>query len=365
MSDSDIRKIDKDMDFKDSVSDNLKWFSVDDEPFVFDGLLWREKGGPFRRLPLGYSINPGIDAQLSWHTSGAMLRFKSDATEMHLDVRIHTTSRMGHMPATGSMGFDIYCGSGSNKKFFRVARFDRNADFYTVPIFEPGDREKKMREFTLHFPLYGGVESFRLGMNRDAQILPPSPWADPRPILVYGTSIQQGGCASRPGMCHSNIMSRLLNRYFVNLAFSGNGKGEPAAAKLLASVPDPAMFVLDYYANVKNDGLRATLATFIDILRDAHPEVPILMVSGTMLKNELERDEYTPERMEQTEIYLAELRKRRDGGDKNIHFLDGTSLYGADPTECTVDGTHATDLGFYMIAHRMAPVIAGILSQNG
>ena len=123
------------------------------------------------------------------------------------------------------------------------------------------------------------------------------------------------------------------------------------------------MFVLDYVGNARNDGLIATLSPFIDILRAKHPETPILMVSMTPWKDELEQCECTEYRREQTMIFLEELRRRRESGDKNIHFLDGAGLYGTDPSECTVDGVHATDLGFYMIAHRMAPVIAGILEQ--
>ncbi|MBQ9088050.1 MAG: SGNH/GDSL hydrolase family protein [Lentisphaeria bacterium] len=364
MGSSDIRKIDKNMDFVSAETGGMVWYSVDDAPLVLDGLYWRKAGEPLRRIPMGYSISGAVDATLSWQTAGAMLRFTTDAEEIRLDVRLNKNSKMDHMPATGSMGFDIYCGSGSGKKFVRTTRFDRNADAYTVPIYALNGREKKLREFTLHFPLYSGVEYFRIGFSSGATVLPPSPWSDPRPVVVYGTSIQQGGCASRPGMCHTNIMSRMLNRPFINLGFSGNGKGEPAAAELLASVKNPAMFVLDYYANVRVDGLRATLPGFIDILRRAHPETPILLVSGTPLGVELDNIEYISERLEQTAFYLDELRRRRDAGDVNIHFLDGTSLYGADPSECTVDGVHATDLGFYMIASRMAPVISGILDQK-
>ena len=124
------------------------------------------------------------------------------------------------------------------------------------------------------------------------------------------------------------------------------------------------MFVLDYAANAKNEGLNATLSNVIDILRHAHPEVPILMVSVTPLQDELEQCACTPYRMAQTMLFLNELQRRREAGDQNIHFLDGSGLYGADWTECTVDGVHATDLGFYMIARTMAPVIAGILARK-
>ena len=216
----------------------------------------------------------------------------------------------------------------------------------------------------MHFPLYSGVEFFRLGVKEGSIVELPEPWKDPRPIVVYGTSIQQGGCATRPGMCHTNQMSRMLNRPFINLAFSGNGKGEPEMAELIAEIKNTAMIVLDYDANAHCDGLEATLSTFVDILRKSHPEVPILLVSKLPFVEEfLDSPGYTEERLRYTTIHLNELNRRRALGDKNIHFLDGTSLYGESPNECTVDGCHATDLGFYMIAKQMAPVIERIITK--
>ena len=82
MSNSDIRQIDKNMDFKNTATDGFTWYSVDDAPFVFEGLLWRKPGEPFRRVPSNWQINAGIDQTLSWHTTGAMLRFVSDADEI-------------------------------------------------------------------------------------------------------------------------------------------------------------------------------------------------------------------------------------------------------------------------------------------
>lgn len=358
----DIRKIDKNMDFTTCDAEEMDWYTVDDEPFAFDGLYWRKKGGNFRRMPDDYSISPGIDNTLSWHTTGAMLRFITDADEIRIDVKLHHNQRMDHMAATGSMGFDLYCGTGSAKRLIRTARFDRNMDEYCVPIFELGTRIRREREFTLHFPLYCGVKNFRIGLKHGAVVKAPSPWCDDRPIVVYGTSIQQGGCATRPGMCHTNIMSRMLNRPFINLGFSGSGMGQPVAAELLAQVENPAMFILDYSANAKNDGLRQTLTGFIDILRARHPSTPVLLVSRTMYIEDHETPSYTSYRLEQTRLYLDELQRRRENGDNNIHFIDGSTLYGDAGAECTVDGVHATDLGFYMIARRMAPVIEEILS---
>ena len=358
-----IQEIDRNMGYRNESLDGVDWHTVDDPDFELNGLYWRKPWEPFRRIPFDVRISEGVN-YLAWDTAGVMLRFKTDSPEIRIHAKIWNYSRMYHMALLGSMGFDLYLGSGNSKFFAGVTAFNYNNDEYNATAFR-SEQPRKMREFTLHFPLYAHPQFLRIGLTEGAKTAPPSPWKDPRPVVVYGTSIQQGGCASRPGMCHTNQMSRMLNRPFLNFGFSGNGKGEPEMARLLAEIRDPAMFVLDYDANAHCDGLDATLGTFLDILRAKHPRVPILLVSRLPYVGEfLESPEYSAERLRFTGIHLRELKRLRDKGDENIHFLDGLSLYGPDPSECTVDGCHATDLGFYQISKRMAPVIERILSTK-
>ena len=356
-----LEKIDRNMGTgKKSVSP-LDWYTVDAENFELSGLYFRNPGEPFRRIPLDASVSRGVD-HLAGNTAGVMLRFKSDANEITIDVKLDRDIPNDNMSAGVTKGFDIYTGSGSSKFFRRITRFPAVAKEYKSILFQ-ADGPKKIREFTIHFPLYSHPIDLKIGLSKGAKILPPTPWKDPRPVVVYGTSIQQGGCASRPGMAHTNIMSRMLNRPFINLGFSGSGRGEPEMAKIMAKIKNPAMFILDYDANAGVAGLQKTLSGFVDILRKAHPEVPILLVSRLPYAREFgENPEYSSVRYQFTTIHLNELNRRRQQGDNNIHFLDGSSLYGMDPTECTVDGVHASDLGFWQISKRMAPVIERILT---
>jgi hypothetical protein len=360
----DIKKIDKNMDFQNQSSDGMDWYTVDDEHFVLTGLAWRKKGEPFRRMPFDVHVSTGVD-NLAWHTAGVMVRFCTDATEIRINTRIDSkkNARMDHMASVGSMGYDLYVGSGSDKIYTQSARFNHALDEYNVTMFGP-NVTKKMREITIHFPLYSHPEFLEIGLNNGATLADPSNWVDNRPIVVYGTSIAQGGCASRPGMAHTNIMSRMLNRPFINLGFSGNGKGEKEMAQTIATIENPAMFVLDYDANALVKGLKATLSDFIDILREKHPNVPILLVSRTPYARDYgELNEFDGDRYLYSTIHLEEVGKRRAAGDENIHYLDGSTLFGNSPTECTVDGVHPTDLGFFFMAQRTAPVISRILAH--
>lgn len=360
----DVSKIDKNFAAIVSNRDGMDWFPVETPGFQLDGLYWWKPGDPFRRIPLDAPpVSEQVDTRLSWHTAGAMLRFKSNTKEIRIEVQLANIWRSVHSTELLKGGFDLYIGSGNGKVFSRATMYDPANMEYVTPIYQPGE-DRGMQEFTIHFPCYGTPKFLRIGLTPGAVIEPPTPWKDPRPVVVYGTSIQQGGCASRPGMCHTNQMSRMLNRPFINLGFSGSGKGEPAMAEILASIEDPAMYVLDYDANAGVPGLRATLMNVIRIIREKHPVTPILLVSQLPFYWELGKFEYNQDRFELTEIHLNAIRQQREAGDMNIHFLDGTSLYGSDPTECTVDGVHATDLGFYMISRRMAPVIERILQND-
>ena len=361
---ADIRSFDKNMDFINRTEEGMDWYSADAPGIEFDGLYWHKPGSAFRRIPADASVSPGVD-YLAFHTAGVMARFCTDAREIRIRASFPPDEcRMGHMTCTGVLGFDLYMGPPGAKTFVKTTRFNYSENQYNVTIFGP-EKESAMREFTLHFPLYAHPDKVEIGLTQGAKLQKPAPWKDPRPVVVYGTSIQQGGCATRPGMSHTNIMSRMLNRPFLDLAFSGSGKGEPAIAEIIAGIENPAMLILDYDANAHADGLRNTLSNFIDILRKKHPLVPILLVSRLPFAEEFKtKYQYTNERLELTLIHLEELKKRRESGDENIHFLDGMTLYGPEPWECTVDGVHATDLGFSRIAHNMAPVIENIITRQ-
>ena len=341
----------------------INWHDMEEPGFSLEGLNWHKPGGILRRIPEKSFVSERVNG-LADNTAGVMLRFRSDTAVVKIQVKLKPWDETNSwlMPQSASAGFDLYIGSGLTKIFAGSTRCKFGSKEYEMEIFKT-ENGGVMRDYTLNFPLYSGVNSLKIGLSENAVIQLPPPWKDPRPVVVYGTSIQQGACASRPGMCHTNQMSRMLDRPFLNLGFSGAGKGEPEMAELLAEISDPAMYVLDYDANAGVTGLKATLTAFIDILRKKHPETPILLVSRLPMKHEfLTPTAYVPSRRELTEVHLNELARRREAGDKNIHFLDGSTLYGPDPSECTVDGIHSTDLGMYFIAKTMAPVIERILT---
>ena len=358
--DFDIVRYDGNM--ADGLTDgrDVVWRDMTVEPFRLSGLPFRKPGAALRRLPeLAAGTIPEAVDMLAWHTSGATLGFKTDSDRICLRVKLACSKVMDHMTAIGSGGFDLYMGPPERRIFCASTRFPANAAEYSVILIKDIPAAG-MREYLLDFPLYSNVALLEVGLTPGAKLAAPTPWSSDKKVVVYGTSITQGGCASRPGMCMANMLSRRWNMEVVNLGFSGSGKGEPEVMELVASVPDPALFVLDYVVNAGLKGFRETLPGAVDIIRRRHPQVPVALLTPMHLCRELWNPKRAAEFREICAVMRDEAELRRNAGDKNVHYIDGT-VDTPDWYEFMVDGVHLTDLGFYMQTQKVAPQLEKLL----
>ena len=366
-----IEDVDKYMTIKTPDESGLVWYKPDvaeDSPFKLIGFYWYGKDHTYNRLPQGIDL-PLTDElkYLSRHTAGGQVRFRTNSKRVVVRAKTSGFGVMNHMAQTGSGGFDLYAGDGTDQVFWRTTTYPTGETNINSLLFNEGDG-KTMHDFTLNFPLYNGVESLEIGVDEGAEFETPLPFEDDRPIVIYGTSITQGGCASRPGSLFTNILSRRLNRQFINLGFSGNGRGEPELAKIINMIDDPALIILDYEANAETD-MDKTLAPFMEILREHDPDVPILIMTRIRFASEawFNRNTMDDPREERAQIRFNHQKNEYDKwvarGDKNIYFLDGGTLLGDDYADCTVDGIHPTDMGFFRMADNMEPVLRDILAK--
>lgn len=340
----------------------LRWIRPDSPPFRLAGFPWYGGDGVFRRLPVAppRAFRPEVD-HLANCTAGGQVGFRSDSTHIAIQVDLAGPADMTHMPATGQCGFDLYTGEPFAQRFHNSSKYDHRETSYEILLFEHTDG--KMRDFTLNFPLYQGVERLLIGLTPEAHLKPPSPWSTNGRTVVYGTSITQGGCASRPGMAYTNILSRALNTEIVNLGFSGSGRGEPEVMEVVAEVPDPQLFVLDYEANSGgHETFSRSLPEAVNILRAARPTVPILIVSRIPYARDLSHQDARAGRERNRAMQAQLVEGRRRDGDRHIHFVDGSTLLGPDFDECTVDGVHPNDLGFMRMARGLEPALRNILA---
>ncbi len=330
----------------------LVWFNADEAPLELTGFFWYPQDKVFRRLPMEMdpAVTPAV-RNLSWHTAGGKLRFRTDSQKVVLRIKLRNKNIMPHMAVTGSSGFDLYTGSPGKEVYFNTTK--SMAQNYDCTLFQ--HIRKEMRTMTINFPLYQGVNSLQIGLEKGSKLLPPEPLK--KYVAVYGTSITQGGCAARPGMAWTNIVSRRMKRHFYNYGFSGNGKGEPVMAKLLGTL-EPAMYILAFQSNAGRNYLPA-LKNFIPILRAAHPETPIVVLSTFFRPRSNEKN--TLELAKKQQTIIEDFRK---AGDKNIYFLDGSASMDPYRYEATVDGTHPTDLGFMLQANFIQKFIEPLLADK-
>jgi lysophospholipase L1-like esterase len=260
------------------------------------------------------------------------------------------------MPATGVSGVDLYVQTDGGWRWLGVGR--PTAPTNTAALVS--NLPKQPRNYLLYLPLYNGVSSVEIGVANDAQLSPlPRDEKRAKPLVFWGTSITQGGCASRPGMVHTAILGRKLDVPVINLGFSGNGKMEPEVAELLAEI-DAAAYVIDCLPNCTAAEVTERTAPLVAILRKAHPTTPIVLVEDRTYANAFLIASSRSRNDSSRKALRTEYDKLNAAGVKNLHYLEGETLLGADG-EDTVDGSHPTDLGFVRQADAMQKVLAPLM----
>ncbi len=351
----EIQKIDKNFAQQEvTAQDGKDTYCIPDPKFSLYGVNYSEEDGAFLRMPMAIAqtVSPGV-AGLNGCTAGGRLRFGTDSKSLDLIVAA-AIGRMQHMPASGSAGFTL-CEETELGERLVASLMPTGADTagYSATARLPGG---SVRNYILHFPLYNAVRSLTLRLDAGATVTPGRAYLPPDPILYYGSSITQGGCASRAGSSYQAIIARHLNIDFINLGFSGNGKAEDAMVDYLRSIPC-SIFVCDYDHNAPNAAyLKATHRRLYERYREKQPTTPILFLT----RSDPERSD---EGVQCRNVVRATYNAAVKNGDKNVRFLDGRRLFGdRDRDLCTVDGCHPNDLGFYRMACAIEKEIRKILA---
>jgi lysophospholipase L1-like esterase len=340
---------------------SLQWIQIPSAHLEVDGLPWyAENGGELSRLPAKLKASyPEAVWELAQSPSGGRIRFRTNSTTLAIRLDYPKAPDMKNMHAFGETGVDLYV-NGTYRDTAIAGRDSKPGlvqehSYYT-------HQPRVYREITLYLPLYMGVKVVGIGIDTDAEIQGPKPFALNKPIVYYGTSITQGGCASRSGMSYQAILGRMLNVDFVNLGFSGSGKGEPALARTVASI-DAAYFVLDFAQNNPTvESLAQVYGPFVEAIRSKHPETPILVITPIYSAHEA----WSPDpRLDGMRALIRRVGAQRiAAGDANIQIVEGTDLLGPSRGDGLVDGTHPNDLGFEWMAEGLALRISKVLGLN-
>jgi hypothetical protein len=336
---------------------DIKWIDFPAKEIEVCGLpFWNENQPDLFRL--AKSLKDDVREpvwQLSQSPSGGRIRVRSNCTLLAIRLQYPHKGNMKNMHVFGQCGIDLYV----DQTYVRTAA-PLDSTFVEFTFFDK--RPEEMRNLTLYLPLYSEVKILAIGVNENAQFEQQLPFVLEKPVVYYGSSITQGGCASHPGMSYQAILSRNLNIDFVNQGYSGNGMGEPEMAETLASI-DAACYVLDFGVNLPDaDSLNKVYGPFLDILRAGCPDTPIIAV--TPIYNAFEFWE-SNKATQMRNVIRREVARLRQAGDDNIILVEGFELLGPEFADGFVDGLHPNDLGLLTMAEGLQPYVAMMLKVSG
>jgi hypothetical protein len=340
------------------LATNLHW--IDARELAIEGKGWPDTKHFYDRLPAKAegTVRSAVWT-LSHDSAGMAVRFTSDATAISARWTLRKEQlAMAHMPATGVSGLDLYVRNEGKWHWLGGGRPDKSP---TNEKQLAGNLSPMSREYLLYLPLYNGIEELKIGIPLEAKLHSLPRTQTSKPLVFYGTSIVQGGCASRPGMAYPAILSRWHDVAHINLGFSGNAWSEPEIAHLLAEL-DPSVYVLDPLPNMTAERVKERIEPFVKILRERHPAIPILLIEhvpytdGDFVRNR--HDKYSNANLKLRQAYD----RLRKSGMKNLFYVPAKNLIGEDG-EGTVDGTHPTDLGFQRMAETIEPVLGRALKS--
>ena len=348
------------------------------------GSGWESLAGRFVRLEdsaEGLVRKPVWD--LSRNSAGLSLVFRSNTRRLELSFDVFGWKGMNHMPATGVSGVDLFAYKPDGEELWCAAKFmpQFKEEYIEVPgataqtssdpssaqarrvrvtrvaySFEQLDYEEGCEEYEWHLylPLYNTVENFRMAVEEGCR-LEWVPRDERQPIVVYGTSIAQGACATRPGMAWTNLVERELRYPVVNLGFSGNGKLEAELFALLDQI-DAGVYIIDCLPNIKvTDNFEEKLEAGIKLLREHH-SCPILVVDHSGHTNDRTNlSRCFPDELNRRQAALV--KRLRKEGIKQLYYLTRNEI--AWDKDSMVEGIHPNDRGMM----QQAEAVCGKLRQ--
>lgn len=348
---------------------NYVWWNPAKNQFpIIEGQASKDVKNPYDRLPARAEKLVRQDVwDLSQHSAGLMLRFKSDADQIIIRYKVSGEKAMSHMPATGVSGVDLYAISTDGKGLWCSGRYTFGDTIeYRFKGLTPNDNyHQKGREYRLYFPLYNSVQWMEVGVPA-AAFFNPLPVRKEKPIVVYGTSIAQGGCASRPGMAWPAIVGRKLDRPLINLGFSGNGRLEKEVTDFIAEI-DAKMYVLDCLPNLdasdasKSEQVKNLIIQSVQELRQKNLSTPILLVEHCGFSDEAINPSHKLSYTALNQAQRLAFEQLKSEGHNSLYLLSkeeiGLSM------DATVDGIHPNDLGMQQYADAYEKIIRKILDE--
>ena len=333
----------------------MKKYTLFDKPLRVVGVPFFEEKKTLTRLPEELIAQLPHLEHLGRRCAGGLVAFKTDSETFTVKVTLKTLSLDAGMSIFASQSAHVMVGERENARHLGVV----NPPNYDALSFEKTfSKSPEMEQVSVYFPRNELLENIEIFISDEAKLTEPTPYRYEKPVVFYGSSITEGGCCCNATNSYVAILSRWLDFNYYNLGFSGSARGERIMADYINTF-DMGVFVYDYDHNAPTvEHLAETHKPFFDRIRQAHPQVPVIMMTRP------------------AEVYNEEFRARREvvkatydaavaAGDENVWFIDGETFYGEkDRNLCAVDDCHPNDLGFFRMASVIRPVLEAALKKT-
>lgn len=332
----DTKKIDKNMDISKYTCEKTEWINIESN-FTIHGKINSAKN--YSRLPKNIKTTDSIK-YLSKHPSGLYIDFSTNSSSINLHVKTATSSYMPHMSAIGQIGLDLYYKHNDNYLFIATTKIDQKE--YLITLIK--DLPKETKEFRLYLPLYTVLEYLAIGVE-PLSIIKNSQFSPNNKIITYGTSITQGGCATRPGMSYPSILGRLINFEIINLGFSGNCHLNYEIAETISTIKNLKYLIIEPEANINDlNIIKEKLPIFINIIKRNNKNVQIIIITHFPTVHSLINPNLDILRKESSKL-INDVAIQH-----NVNVISGKELLKEYCFDESVDGIHLTDLGFYKVS---------------
>ena len=340
-----------------------------------------------RRLP-DWTINQFADGAIdrfSKFPSGVRLRFTTSADEITLKVRVSRLVITGIADQVRPAAFDLLINGAESQTQHaengNILRLTATAPSVFVETLEVGeidilkfsDLGSASKNIEIWLPTSAIVEIAEVAATSEIKAAP----VDTRKRwLHYGSSISQCIEADRPMDAWALRAAQLLNLNITNFGLAGQCQLDGFVARSMAELPADVI-TLKLGINIVNaDSMRErafipAVHNFLDILRENAPHTPIIIISAiwcpfheevpgpTMIDGATLFGKERPEEfaagaltLQRTRELLEEVVAKR--ADKNIHFMDGLTLFGASDEGNLPDRLHPNSAGYRLMADRFA-----------
>ena len=350
-------------------AENYTWWNPVENNFpVIEGQAWpKEVKNPYDRLPgrAEKQVRPRV-WELSHDASGLSVSFMASSPEIIVKYKVKNSLAFPHMSATGVSGVDLYAVNSDGDWIWAAGEYKFGDTItYTFKGIKPNDTyHEHGRRYKLYLPLYNTVEWLKIGVPVGSSFTPVA-LSKEKPIVVYGSSIVQGAAASRPGMAWTSILGRKMDRPLINLGFSGNARLDSEIIDLMSEI-EAKIFVLDCLPNLASaefppEVIKNKILTAVTKLRLQRKATPILLIQHDGYADaEIDTNRkklYT----DVNTIQEAAFNQLKAAGIDNVYLLSKEAI--GQTIDCTVDGTHPSDLGMTHYADACEKVMRQILNE--